>query len=96
MGSYTSPSGGGGGAIYEDGTPVTETLASSESVTVPTGETWVLFPTNTDRGRILVNGTRAMGGGDGATVHSNRLIVTEGDTIQEDTGGQWVLSGWSV
>lgn len=31
-----------GGAIYEDGDPVSIQLAGDESTTVPTGETWVV------------------------------------------------------
>lgn len=36
----TSFAGGGGGAIYEDGDPITVTVAPNESVDVPTGHTW--------------------------------------------------------
>ena len=92
---------GGGGAIYKDGTPVNETLREGESITVPTGETWVLSIGSgngaNNRVTVEIDNTGVHGDSSGYA-YTNRVVVTEGQTISSsgDSGSESVLSGWSV
>lgn len=100
------PSGGGGGggsAIYKDGDPVSEQLAGNESITVPTGETWVVtltaFSGSGNNGSASINDQSVMTA-ESADFHDARMVLQAGDTVQasgKDGGlGGMTISGWSV
>lgn len=97
-------SGGGGDELYKDGDPVSEQLISGESITVPSGETWVLKIVATATGGrdvLRVNDTEV------ATVGTNTgdeatedlfIQLSAGDTLKVGStsfnGGH--ISGWPV
>jgi len=93
MGSYTTPSGGGGGAIYKDGEPVDFTLRS-ETTTVPDGETWVLDIATRDGAKLRSDGEEFKSGNTGP--RSFRQVFDAGTSIQEAEGEPVKFGGWSV
>lgn len=93
------PASSGGGPIYQDGNPVAESLAGGESVTVPSGETWVVTATGypgSDPGRLQLNGSNvAQWTGDPVGF---RLIADSGDTLKNSngTGDNVTVTGWAL
>ena len=91
MSSVTSS--GGGGPIYQDGDPVSVTLQSGESVTVPAGETWVVTITTGYRAKI--NGAYMLSKSDNNP--STSTVLTGGDNVSDDgNNGRIHVGGWSV
>lgn len=93
------PASSGGGPIYQDGNPVAESLAGGESVTVPSGETWVLTATGYsggDPGQLNINGTGVFNWGN--DMLQIDIVVDEGGTIKNSngTGDPVTVTGWSV
>jgi hypothetical protein len=102
----TGFAGGGGGAIYKDGTPLNEQLGNGESVTVPAGETWVaeinlVGRANSSRAYVKINGNFAQVSGDeSASLEANttaEYVLSGGDTVKTN-GDTSVLAasitGW--
>jgi hypothetical protein len=92
----SSFAGGGGGAIYEDGDPISVSLKGGESTTVPAGETWAVTVTVSGQARIAVNGARLAEGGTLESL-STETVLTEGDTVEEQAGNNGGhIGGWAV
>jgi len=105
MGSYTNPSGGGGGAIYKDGDPVAETLAGGESVTVPAGETWdvtihIYDDSGDSTGDVEVAGQRLAKVGSSVSLEQLQnieIVIDSGQTIKSGNSNVRVnISGYAV
>lgn len=88
---------GGGGAIYEDGEPVTVALDNDETVSPPTGETWVvtvqMANSNTEKRNYEVNGV-FLDIEPGLTEFD--LVMTDDDKIRAVGELTATISGWSV
>lgn len=88
---------GGGGTIYEDGEPFVEELNTSESITVPAGETWIVNATFRDSGNT--SNTFKVNGVDGfASDTVNAGFVGQqtfpgGTTLESDNNLQMIISG---
>jgi len=100
-------SGGGGGALHQDGDPVSVQLGPQESVTVPTGETWVAT-VHAGASRYTteawLNGTNVATAVEGTTSSTTTdVVLTSGDRVFNNTSTQYggdqngvVVTGWSV
>jgi hypothetical protein len=93
---------GGGGAIYEDGDPVSFQLEDQEEFTVPDGETWVgelvLGNLSNDTGAGLgINGVTGVMAADGRSTETMSVVLTGGDTVLAGfRSSKASFSGWSV
>lgn len=67
--------------------PVSVTLSSGESVTVPTGESWKITGHFAKSGDVRING-QIIGR------YEFETVLNEGDSISSDYGGH--IGGWSV
>lgn len=81
-------SGGGGGAIYQDGEAFAVDIADQETTTVPDGETWLV--TLADAGGLRVNNLDVNPAPPGSLVP-----LPSGDTI-EGFGGDVRIRGWRL
>jgi hypothetical protein len=92
MGQMPASGGSGGGsAIYQDGDPVYIFVGPDESVTVPSGETWIV-QYQPNGGQMTVDGER--GPADGL-----KMVLSEGTTLgnrNSQSKDDYYLTGWSV
>ncbi|WP_148040755.1 hypothetical protein [Halosegnis longus] len=87
--------------VSVDNDPVSVPLASEESVTVPSGETWVVEVTAINDGsgydaRVKLNGVSVIGAPNAEETTAS-MTLTAGDTIEpgrRTAGGS--VTGWSV
>lgn len=102
------PASSPGGAIYEDGEPISEQILNGESITVPSAETWeakIAAGLSGGPEEISINGSPVSQVGIGqsetdAAVQFNATLKG-GDTVSIDSdssssGGAVNISGWSV
>lgn len=86
-----------------DNAPVSEQVDSTNSVTVPSGETWLV---NISMGRpttswtnFQLNGNRWLSSGPYKMPHTKKVVLTGGDTISHGgvgTDGGMHIGGWVV
>jgi len=103
MGSYTSPSGGGGGSIYDDGDPVSVTRLANESGSVPDGVTWVVsFALGNTVGssktpaQVDIDGAEEVLDRSVTTSQATTHVINGGTNISESGGGKLYIGGWAV
>jgi len=92
MGSYTSPSGGGGSEPIFEKDPVSIQLSGS-STTVPQNETWVVnigvHSGSGNTSKFQINGvgfTQSSKNNDSPHPPQFRMTLTGGDTVSETSG----------
>lgn len=83
-----------------DNEPVYVVLGNSESITVPTGETWTVTITGTNNASST-NQSITIDGFDYPIALSDandemNMVLTEGTTIQCDAYAQIHITGWKV
>jgi len=89
-------SGGGGGALHQDGEPVSVVMFPDEALTVPDGETWVVYLASTTGISV---GSAANAAAPVATDDSIPAVLTAGQKIESQggvNGSSLHVSGWSL
>ena len=85
--------------VSVDNSPVSVQISYDESMTVPTGETWVVTisgATNDSSGQFVkINGTYALSAVDPYQLgDSVEHVLTAGDTVAADSSMAAAISGW--
>lgn len=102
MGQFPSSGGGGGGSsIYKDGDPVLEEVFQAESLTIPSGEIWVVTVVIRDAIDFapakIDNAVIEEQGSNGAEID---YVLPAGTTLScgesNGDGPTMSISGWSI